>query len=80
MTHGISPKVIAAVLSALVGTLATRFALELPREVEFLIPPLATFIAGYLAPPGDVIVDEGPASDDLLDIPADDPNLEPAGP
>jgi hypothetical protein len=67
MTVGLSPKMIAATLTALVAAILNRFALELPREVEVIIQAASVAIAAYLAGPGEVLEEVGPASDSLLD-------------
>jgi hypothetical protein len=71
MTHGISPKVLASSLTLLVVALLNRFAIDLSREVEVALEVLFTALAGYFAPPGDVVIDEGPVNDDLLVLPDD---------
>lgn len=69
MTHGLSPKLIAAALTTLAAAILNRYVLEVDRELEIALNVIATTVATYLAPPGEVIVDEGPANDDLLDVP-----------
>lgn len=71
MTQGLSPKLIAAALTTLVVALLNRFVLEVDRELEVALNVILTTAATYLAPPGEVIIDEGPANDDLLDLPPD---------
>jgi hypothetical protein len=64
---GISPKVAAAVVSAVVGWLVTHFALDIDANAAAGIVLALLTAAGVLAPPGNVApAERGPASDALL--------------
>lgn len=81
MTHGISPKIIPAILVALAGLIVTVIAAvnqdsaTLTAGISLLGGGGFAAVGGYASPPGEVVVDVGPASDDLLALPDDDPEL-----
>lgn len=49
---GISPKLIAAVVAAVLAHIAADPLLELPAWADYVLQALATGVAAYLAPPG----------------------------
>ncbi len=55
MTHGISPKLIAAVLGAVVSFLLTQTILDLPPAADLAINAFAVALGAYVANPGNVV-------------------------
>jgi hypothetical protein len=64
-TYGISPKLIAAVISAVVAHLLAQTLLELDPGVVLALQVIAVAAATWAASPGNV-APKAPASDDLL--------------
>ena len=54
---GISPKVVASAVTGLVVYLVTKLGLQMDPVIEQAINVLAMIVAGYLAPPGEVVPD-----------------------
>jgi uncharacterized membrane protein YjjP (DUF1212 family) len=59
---GISPKVIAAAVTAIVGWLVTRYGLELDPDAAAAVVVALLTAAGVIAPPGHVVPGNGPAA------------------
>jgi hypothetical protein len=59
-TVGLSPKVIATTLTGLVVYLVTKLGLQWDPVLEQAVNVLAMIVAGYIAPPGDVVVQQAP--------------------
>lgn len=55
-TVGLSPKVVASAITGLVVYLLTKLAVQIDPVIEQAINVLAMIVAGYIAPPGDVVV------------------------
>jgi hypothetical protein len=72
MTVGLSPKVIAAIVAALAGLIVTVIGALADDEsilmvgVGLLGGGGVSAVGGYAAPPGEVVQEVGPASDELL--------------
>jgi hypothetical protein len=70
-TIGLSPKLVYAAIVGVVTFALTKLAISIDPILEQAINAVAMLAATYLAPPGDTLeVDQGPASDDLLDADA----------
>jgi hypothetical protein len=54
-TIGISPKIIAVVVTAIVGWLSTRYGLDLDPDVAVTYTLALLTAAGVIAPPGTVV-------------------------
>ena len=65
-TLGISPKAIAAVVSAVLTYIVTQTVLDLPSWAVVLSQAVLIGLAAYTASPGDVVPKADVASDDLL--------------
>lgn len=74
MTLGLSPKIVPAILTAVAGLVVTIIGAlngddgTLYVGVSLLAGGGASAAAGAALPPGEVLVEQGPASDDLLDL------------
>lgn len=66
---GISPKVVASLVTGLLVFLLTKLAIPLDPIVEQFINVVAMAVAGYLAPPGKVIVEEPEYDPGAGDVP-----------
>lgn len=68
MTVGVSPKAYAAALAAAVtAVLASSYVADLPPWLLAILVGVGAFAAAFAASPGEVLVERGPASDELLD-------------
>lgn len=57
-TSGVSPKVVASLVTGLIVFALSKLAIPLDPIIEQFINVLAMAAAGYLAPPGKVVVTE----------------------
>lgn len=61
-TKGISPKLFAAIASAVITYLLAQTALDLPEGVVVALQAVAIAISVWVAPPGDVVYDTAPTT------------------
>jgi hypothetical protein len=70
-TCGLSPKVVASAITGLVVYLLTKLAIQVDPVIEQALNVIAMIIAGYVAPPGDVVV-QGPPAEEKVNPAAGD--------
>lgn len=59
-TAGLSPKVVASAITGIAVYLLTKLAVQVDPVIEQAINVVAMIIAGYVAPPGDVVIPDQP--------------------